>query len=129
MILDTLITDRGSSASYGASDLNRVYQAVLELMPLLKSTGYGVSLHTMSTWTQEDIPTLSQLTGYLENVRQIKEALAAQTRLPATMDRSQYTDWNNIERLLLEAETLIQNVIAGYLYCGETYSGEGFDGN
>ena len=45
------------------------------------------------------------------------------------MDRSAYTDWNNIERLLLEAEELLQNMIAGYVYCGELYTGEEFNGD
>ena len=45
------------------------------------------------------------------------------------MDRSGYTDWNNLERLLLEAEGLLQNMIAGYVYCGELYSGEEFNGD
>ena len=45
------------------------------------------------------------------------------------MNKSQYTDWNNIERVLLEADTLIQNMIAAYYYAGDLYSGEEFDGN
>ncbi len=126
MILDELVTNRNSGASYGAEDLNRVYEAVEYIAAQLLTEGYALTLTTMPTWTQADIPTLAQLTGYLDNVRAVKNALAASTRLPATMDRSAYTDWNNIERLLLEAEELLQNMIAGYVYCGELYSGEEF---
>ena len=129
MVLDELVTNRSSSASYGAEDLNRVYTAVQYLAAQLLAEGCSLSLSAMPTWTQEDIPTLAQLTGYLQNVREVKEALSATTRLPAAMDRSGYTDWNNLERLLLEAEGLLQNMIAGYVYCGELYSGEEFNGD
>lgn len=129
MILDELVTNRSSSASYGAEDLNRVYEAVEYIAAQLQAEGYALTLTAMPTWTQEDIPTLAQLTGYLQNVREVKEALSATTRLPTTMDRSGYTDWNNLERLLLEAEGLLQNMIAGYVYCGELYSGEEFNGD
>lgn len=129
MILDELVTNRNSGASYGAEDLNRVYTAVQYLAAQLLAEGFGLALTAMPVWVQTDVPTLAQLTGYLQNVREIKEALSASTRLPATMDRSAYTDWNNIERLLLEAEELLQNMIAGYVYCGELYSGEEFNGD
>lgn len=129
MILDSLVTNRNSSASYGADDLNRVYEAVQYLAGLMEAEGYALNLAEMPQWTQTDIPSLAQMTGYLENVHQIKTFLSATTRMPSTMNKSQYTDWNNIERVLLEADTLIQNMIAAYYYAGDLYSGEEFDGN
>lgn len=129
MILDTLVTNRGSSAAYGAEDLNRVYEAASYLAERLLPEGYALQLSVMPQWAQTDIPSLEQMNGYLKNVRQIKEAVSAATRIPASMNKSQYTDWNNIERVLLEADTLITQMIAAYYFVGDCYSGEGFDGN
>ena len=95
----------------------------------MQRSGFLVETEAVSYTHLDVYKRQEQMNGYLKNVRQIKEAVSAATRIPASMNKSQYTDWNNIERVLLEADTLITQMIAAYYFVGDCYSGEGFDGN
>ena len=123
-MLDTLITNR-TGGYYNAEDLNRVGDAVQYLADLLNGYGYAVSVSPKTDWTVSDIPRTANMAQYLTDINTIKTKFYGTTELPASMSGIDYTDANNIEKLLLEIETYINRMIDGFRYCGTFYSGQG----
>lgn len=109
---------------YNASDLNRVGEAVQYLSDTLAGYGYPITVSTKTDWTEDDIPTVTQLTAYLSNVATLKAGFHGAGTLPSTTDFMTVTEANQIEQLLQEIETNINNMAAAFWYSGEIYSGE-----
>lgn len=117
----------GSKGAYNHTDLNRVESAVAYLGARLSKQGYSVRLSPMRTWSMNDVPTISDMTLYLENVRRIKQVFATFSNTPTAPNsakRFTYVEANAIEQILADVDTLLGNMIAAYTYCGETYGGE-----
>lgn len=116
-----------SKGAYNYTDLNRVENAVAYLAARLNSLGYTVSVGSTRTWAVTDVPTVSDMTRYLENVQAIR---AAYTRFsttpsaPSSMQKLTYTAANDIEQILKDVETLMDNMVASYSYSGDMYGGE-----
>lgn len=89
-----------------------------------------------TTWTDADIPDVSDSDTYIGNVTLLRAAFDYQTDpLPTTLDKFGYTDANALEKALqglyakitdwqAEQETLIDNTAAACFYSGEIYAGE-----
>lgn len=112
------VRNRTSKGIYKYTDLNRVAHNVEYLAGLLNGYGYSVTVTPKTDWAQEDIPTFAQMADYLADVVTIKAAFYGTQTIPSTMDHIDYEDANNIEKLLLEIETNINNMIAGFRKCG-----------
>ena len=95
-ILSTLAT----KGAYNYSDLNRVERAVSEISDLA-----GLGLATKTDWGMWDIPTTSDMSRYLNNVKAIKTKYNINIALPDSMNQLTYETANNIEKILLEAYT------------------------
>ena len=117
----------GLKGAYNATDMNRVGNAVSYVAQRLTNCGYMVNVNPRLDWQIGDIPTVSDLTAYLDDVRAIRAALAvspATPPVPEDMDKLTYTEANNIEQILLDVNLLIDRIAAAWFYSGELYSGE-----
>lgn len=116
--------------SYHSADLNRVGAALNYLRDRLNEAGY-MSYQTTFTaktnWTAASIPTAAELTHYLKCVSIIREAMAQyETTPPVPIDTGALNidEANNIEKILIDVETLINNMLNARFFCGEVYAGE-----
>lgn len=117
----------GLKGAYNATDLNRVGSAVNYVAGRLNAQGYAVAVSPKIDWTFTDIPTPAQLAAYLADVSAIRAALAVYAdtpETPADMKKLTYAEANDIERILLDVDALITNMMAAWYYAGELYSGE-----
>lgn len=110
--------------SYDAADLNRVGVAVEFLAEALKNRGYAVNVRPKTDWTEHDNPTRGKMDGYVSDVTAVRDAqpVFIPVELPATMRQSTIDDWNNIEKALVEADSVFPNYFAwnsGEISCGE----------
>lgn len=113
--------------SYNASDLNRVGAAMVYLTERLNASGYITQAQPKIDWTEENVPTLEQMSQYLADVRSLRSALrlpADAPRLPESMEFLSYADANHIEEVLELVDTLLSNALAAAMYSGEIYAGE-----
>lgn len=130
-----LVTDRtaedvrlgNEKGAYGAVDLNRVGEAIIQVVDRLKAAGNDIKVSPKTDWTREDIPTPDQMVHYLEQIQKVRDVLAVyQTTpaVPADMEKLTHTEANDIEKILVDVDQLITNMIAAYYYSGEIYGGE-----
>lgn len=130
-----LITDRTAEdvqlgtkkGTYGATDLNRVGEAIIHVADRLKAAGNDIEVSPKTDWTREDIPTPDQMVYYLEQIQKVRDVLAVhQTAptVPADMVNLTHTEANDIEKILVDVDQLITNMMAAYYYSGELYGGE-----
>ena len=116
----------GMRGAYNASDLNRVGAAVEYLANRFNEYGYSVSVTAKHDWSAGDIPTMSAMQTYLQDVSAIRQVfnLSLFPSVPSNMKQLTYQKANNIERILEMVEELINNMITSFFYSGEIYSGE-----
>ena len=115
--------------AYNVSDLNRVGAALNYLRDRLAETSYmsQVAFVAKTSWAVTDIPTASNLSDYLSCVAVIREALAQFATTPATPTNTgglDYQEANDIEKILVDVDQLITNMLAARYFCAELYSGE-----
>ncbi len=125
--LSTLVTDRGIGSYYNAADLNRVGAAVNYIAERFTAQGYGVTVHTKTDWTEKDIPTAAELETYRQNIASLRGLIAVMKstpETPASMTALDYIKANDIERILLDLDTLLTNAAAAWYQSGELYAGE-----
>lgn len=116
--------------AYNKADLNRVGECLNYLHDKLKDAGYINYLNTFTAktnWTIASIPTTADLTHYLKCVSHIREAMtqfATTPPTPADTGGLNYEEANNIEKILIDVETLINNMLAARVYCNDVFAGE-----
>ena len=116
--------------AYNKGDLNRVGEALNYLHDRLKEAGYinyGNTFTAKTNWAITNIPTAEDLTYYLKCVSNIREAMAQfENTPPAPTDTGALSvdEANNIEQILIDVETLINNMLSARFYCGDVYAGE-----
>ena len=119
-IFDTLVSDRGSGATYGIDDTNRVGSATALLAQLLTAEGYVTTVNVKTDWAITDIYYVDQLETYLGNVKKCKIQLvgAYDVPLPEDVYYWDYEDANNIERCLIWLRQALDRMRQAYIYCG-----------
>lgn len=125
--ISTLVTDRGAGTYYNASDLNRVGAAVQYVAERFAAQGYAVEVSPKTDWLASDIPTSSELETYRQNIATLRALLAVMPTTPETPDSMAgltYTDANDIERILLDLDTLLTNAALAWYQSGELFAGE-----
>lgn len=124
-IFSTLVTDRGSGATYGIDDTNRVGSATALLAQLLTAEGYVTTVNVKTDWTITDIYYVDQLETYLGNVKKCKIQLvgAYDVPLPEDVYYWDYEDANNIERCLIWLRQALDRMRQAYIYCGTVNCG------
>ena len=131
----TLITDRTAEdvanktakGFYNVSDLNRVGAAVQYVAERFAEQGYTVTVSPKKDWLASDIPTSSELETYRQNIATLRALLAVMPTTPEAPDSMAgltYTEANDIERILLDLDTLLTNAALAWYQSGEIYAGE-----
>lgn len=118
----------GMKGAYNSSDLNRVAQAVLYLAERLLQHGTLAKVHAKTDWQMQDIPTVEQMSAYLENLRAIRSTIAVLANtpsVPASMEKLSYTSANDMEKMLKDIDTLITKMGYAYRHTGMFYTGQG----
>lgn len=116
--------------AYHKGDLNRVGEALNYLCDKLTKAGY-MSYQTTFTaktnWTVASIPSAEDLTHYLKCVSNIREAMTQFATTPPTPTDTgalNFEEANNIEKILIDVETLVNNMLAARFFCGDVFAGE-----
>lgn len=117
-------TDKGF---YNASDLNRVGAAVQYVAGRFAAQGYAVAVSPKTDWLASDIPTASDLETYRQNIATLRGLIAVMKSTPETPETMRFLDYikaNDIERILLDLDTLLTNAALAWYQSGEIYAGE-----
>lgn len=131
----TLITDRTAEdvanktakGFYNVSDLNRVGAAVQYVAERFAAQGYTVAVSPKTDWLASDIPTASELETYRQNIATLRALIAVMKSTPETPETMRFLDYikaNDIERILLDLDTLLTNAALEWYQSGEIYAGE-----
>ncbi len=110
-----VIATAATKGAYNYSDLNRVERAVAEIAEFL-----GINLVTKTDWTMWDVPHESDMERYLNNVKEIRNALSSDIALPESMSELNYNGANNIEKVL----SIVYEANRNSSRCGEMFCGE-----
>lgn len=113
--------------AYNYTDLNRVGDAMVTLQAAFTSYGYSVSVDTRTDWEAGEWPSKAEMDAYVQGVKNIRAVLTVAETTPAapdSMDDGTVAVWNNIERILLDVEDLLNCISAAWYYAGEIYTGE-----
>lgn len=138
--MDSLIYDRTQSdvdyalnnpdsssllkGAYNYNDLNRIETWCEYLAQQLNSYNYYVDITVKTNWTMEEFPTKVQMKRIRDNVQKLKNAFMSYTSVPASLEKMTYQKANDLEKVLYELDTLINNMIASFYYSGEVFAGE-----
>ena len=125
--ISTLVTDRGAGTYYNASDLNRVGAAVQYVAERFAAQGYTVAVSPKTDWLASDIPTVSELETYRQNIATLRALIAVMPTTPEAPETMRFLDYikaNDIERILLDLDTLLTNAALAWYQSGELYAGE-----
>lgn len=136
-VIDTLITDRtqkdvangAEKGCYNYSDLNRVQSAVAYLVDELEESGYSVpGFSSHDEWSEDDIPSPSEMDAYIGNVRAVRDALSVAADIPQSIRFLGYTGANNIEKALAGVEKRLLSLRKVFIRCNAptAYSGLGY---
>lgn len=112
---------------YNYTDLNRVESAVEYVAQKLTEAGYIVIPVIKKNWKVTDKPTLEDMKRYMQNVSDIRKALATFSttpNAPTTEQKLNYQMANAMEQILIDVDDLIGRMIAAYFYSADLYSGE-----
>ena len=123
-----VLNDPTHKGAYNYTDLNRVNAAMDYLDRRLRGYGYVTGYQSINIlWTQESIPNSAVMGQYLENVGRMRNAIAmlpTTPALPGDMEGLSVEEANAIEFILLDVNTLLNNMVAAWYYSGDLYSGE-----
>lgn len=113
-------------ATYNASDLNRIGEAIQYVANEFNASGYIVTVNPKRDWAAADTPTAAQIEHILEELRLLRGILgvASLPVPPVNMVKMTYQKANAIEELLYQLDRQLFLIIYGSWYSGEIYSGE-----
>lgn len=115
--------------AYNASDLNRVGVALNYLRSMLADLGYlsPSAFEAKTDWAMTEIPSAVEFFKYLTYVSLIRDATKqfAETPLaPADAGAFNYSGANDIEKILLASEYILENIRASWFFCDDLCCGE-----
>ena len=138
-----LVTDRtaadvaaqNAKGTYNAADLNRVGEAMNYVAARLREQGYDPHISPKTDWKDDDWVDPAAQAVYLGDLAELRKQFTmlestpeVPPRILATAinsgDGLTYVWANDIEQILVDIDTLLTNIAAGWLYSGEIYSGE-----
>lgn len=121
------VANKTAKGFYNASDLNRVGAAVQYVAERFAAQGYAVAVSPKTDWLASDIPTASELETYRQNIATLRAPIAVMKSTPETPETMRFLDYikaNDIERILLDLDTLLTNAALAWYQSGEIYAGE-----
>jgi hypothetical protein len=115
--------------AYNVSDLNRVGAALNYMRDRLAEASYisPYAFTAKTNWARTDMPNSADLTYYLNCVSQIREAFSVYATTPPTPRDRGALSWqeaNDIEKIFIDVEKLLNNMLAARFHCGDVFSGE-----
>ena len=125
--IDTLITNRTRAGYYDITDLNRVGQAMRYVAARLRACGWDVVVTPRTDWVWTDRATPAAAKRYLNNLRKIRKALVLFVNTPDVPDgKRPFTaeEANDIEKILIDVEDMVQRTMQCWYFCGDLYAGE-----
>ena len=125
--ISTLITDRGDGTYYNATDLNRVGAAVEYVAGRFQVLGYDCPVSAKKDWSESDTPTVSKMEVYRQNIATLRRQIAVMQSTPKTPETMRFLNYikaNDIERILLDLDTLLDKLTKSWYFSGELYAGE-----
>ena len=115
---------------YGPGDLNRVEQALADLIILAKQLDIHLNLTTKTNWGFDDLfsveewPVQSQMERYNRNVHSLRDVFNLKCQLPENMQALNWEKANQIEETLQTVYLRVRSVLDIYKYSGELIAGE-----
>ena len=117
---EVLQLERGT---YSINTLNRVENAVENLKNSFNAMGYIVSVVT-KIWQHSEIMQVADLDRYLSNIQTLRNVLTLYQTTPQVPNGfSPHTKANDIEKILVDIESIIFKIKAVFIHSGTTYSG------
>lgn len=115
--------------AYNVSDLNRVGSALNYMRDRLSEASYisPFAFTAKTDWVASDMPTAADLANYLGYVSQIREAFSRYANTPPTppnIGALNIQEANNIEQIITDVSTLLNNMLSARYFCGDIFSGE-----
>lgn len=115
--------------AYNVSDLNRVGLALNVIRDKLAAIGYVApnAYTARQDWQTGDLLTAADLTYYLGCVDTVRRAIIQYKTTPPTPANTgalDYREANNIEKILLDINHIIDKLTAAFFYLGDLQCGE-----
>lgn len=136
-MLDNMIFDRteadvearNAKGTYNASDLNRVCAAINSVTARLYADGYGEPVTLRTDFAPTGDVRIGELSPIVESVKMIRGCLGGFEDTPNAPDSIRFLDYNGanaIEKILYDADLLLDRLEDARVFAGEMYSGEDF---
>ena len=113
---------------YTHNDFNRVESAVKALSERLTELGYKHSPLVVKTdWSYDDEVWKQDMERYLSNIATIRKTIHVFPNTPTTPTVNNNLDYmsaNDIEKILIDVDTIATNIVKTQKYVGEIISGE-----
>ena len=110
----------------GIGTINRIGLKQKELKNKMETHGYFVENIETKIWDYNDIFDESDFSQLINNTFLLRDAFFAYSDTPANVYLSyDYENINNLEKILVDIENILDYMIANFKECGTFYSGEG----
>lgn len=120
---DLITLERGT---IGIGTINRIGSKQEELKNKMEINGYFVKNIKTKTWDYSDIFGETDFLQLINNTILLKEAFFVYLDTPKKAYPSyDYKNINNLEKILVDIENILDYMIANFRECGTFYSGEG----
>lgn len=118
----------GMKGCYGATDMNRVENAVAVLSERFTKLGYNTPTLTIKTnWGYSDLPSATDITRYFGNVealRSVRPLYPTTPTTPTVEQRMTYEMANDLEKILFDIDDMTTKIASQQRYAGEIFAGE-----
>ena len=111
----------GMKGAYNAADLNRVAEAMEYVAERFQGYGYAVKLAHTRAWSMSDIPDPAEMDGYLLDLAALRGVLAVfrtTPEVPQDMEGLTVQEANDIEKILVDVDSLLTLMAGSFLRCG-----------
>lgn len=110
----------------GIGTINRISTKQIYLKNKMERNGYFVKTISTKTWDYNDIFDESDFSQLINNTILLREAFFTYSDTPQNVYLSyDYENINNLEKILVDMENILDYMIANFRECGTFYSGEG----
>ena len=117
----------GLKGAYNASDLNRVESAVKYVADRFTVAGMHPEVDVYVLWDRSIYPESAEMDRYLANIITLRALLPMTEdvpQVPPDMDKLNYEEANDIEKILLAVDDAITRISKSWYYSGDIYAGE-----
>ncbi len=117
----------GLKGAYNASDLNRVESAVKYIADRFTVVGMHPEVDVHVLWDSSMYPDPAEMDRYLANIITLRALLPMAEdvpQVPPDMDKLNYEEANDIEKILLAVDDAITRISKSWYYSGDIYAGE-----